>query len=129
MGTFHSSVWPILPTDSKNCSLAQIAVDRYLLYLTLADNAMIDNPGSLEATVQGYYQARTFYEPQPNAKTSIADYSYREVTDLFSNAGSSPRDPCLGQSDRFILETQGPLLKSQQGLSERTLRTINPSII
>ena len=77
IGTLHGGETPILPTDSKSYSLGQIEtipVDRYLLYLTLTDNAMIDNPGFLITNIPGYYQARTFYEPPPNAKPSIADY-------------------------------------------------------
>jgi hypothetical protein len=51
-----------------------IMVDRYLLYLNLIDDAAIDNPGSLSTDVDGYYQARTFYQPPPNAKLSMADF-------------------------------------------------------
>jgi hypothetical protein len=51
-----------------------VNVDRYLLYLTMQDNYTTDNPGFLVTEIPGYYQARTFYEPPPNAKPSIADY-------------------------------------------------------
>lgn len=77
VGTLHGGEQPVLPTDSKGYSLGQletIPVDRYLLYLTLTDNAMIDNPGFLITEISGYYQARTFYEPPTNAKPTINDY-------------------------------------------------------
>jgi hypothetical protein len=48
--------------------------DRFVLYLTMQDNYTQDNPGFLITEIPGYYQARTFYEPSPNAKPSIADY-------------------------------------------------------
>lgn len=65
-GTLHGSGTP--------AAAQNITVDRYLLYLTLKDNAMIDNPGSTNAYVDGYYQARTFYEPKPGDKPSLNDY-------------------------------------------------------
>jgi hypothetical protein len=51
-----------------------LMVDRFLLYLTMQDNYTLDIPGFLITDIPGYYQARTFYEPPPNAKPSIADY-------------------------------------------------------
>jgi hypothetical protein len=47
---------------------------RYLLYLTLKDNYLIDNPGSLSLNVTGYYNARDFYKPVPSARPALADY-------------------------------------------------------
>ena len=35
---------------------------------------MTDNPGALSTDIDGYYQARAFYSPPPNAKLSVADY-------------------------------------------------------
>ena len=49
-------------------------VDYCLLYLDMIDDFETDNPGSLSADVSGYYQARSFYEPAPDAKPSVADY-------------------------------------------------------
>ncbi|MEO6521053.1 MAG: hypothetical protein ABIN91_05215 [Mucilaginibacter sp.] len=40
------------------------SVDRYFLFLTLKDDAMIGyNPGVLNPELKGYYQAKTFYKP------------------------------------------------------------------
>jgi len=51
-----------------------VTVDRYLLYLTLDENAIVENPGALNPDITGYYEARNFYNPLPNAKPSLADY-------------------------------------------------------
>jgi hypothetical protein len=58
-----------IPVGAQN-----ISVDRFFIYLTLKDNALIDNPGSTNADVEGYYEARNFYKPLPNARPSINDY-------------------------------------------------------
>lgn len=56
-------------------SAAQILmVDRYHIYLTLDEHTMMDNPGFTNVEVTGYYQARTFYQPPPNAKPSPDNY-------------------------------------------------------
>lgn len=46
----------------------------YLLFLSLREDFNIDNPGSINTKIEGYYQARTFYAPLPSAKPSMADY-------------------------------------------------------
>lgn len=46
----------------------------FLLFLYLKDDYVIDNPGTINAEIPGYYQARTFYQPVPGAKPSLADY-------------------------------------------------------
>jgi hypothetical protein len=57
-----------------NPAAEMVNVDRYLLYLTLDESAMFDNPGSLNPDITGYYEARNFYKPLPNARPSINDY-------------------------------------------------------
>jgi hypothetical protein len=47
---------------------------KYLLFINLKDGYLTDNPGSIDTEIEGYYQARTFYEPLPNAKLSMNDY-------------------------------------------------------
>lgn len=71
VGTLHG-----VKADGSAMSASQETqmVDRYLLYLTLDDNAMISNPGSLSMDITGYYEARDFYEPAPGSKASVADY-------------------------------------------------------
>jgi hypothetical protein len=46
----------------------------YVIVLTTKGDALTDNPGSLNTGIEGYYQARDFYKPTPNAKPSINDY-------------------------------------------------------
>jgi hypothetical protein len=42
----------------------QLPVDRYFLFLTLKEDAMVGyNPGVLNPELKGYYQAKTFYKP------------------------------------------------------------------
>jgi hypothetical protein len=48
----------------------RIMVDRYLLFLTLTDDAS----GALNKDIPGYYEARTYYQPLPGAKPSLTDY-------------------------------------------------------
>lgn len=71
VGTLHglSAAGTAMPVAAE-----MITVDRYLLYLTMDENAMIDNPGALTPEITGYYEARNFYKPLPGAKTSLADY-------------------------------------------------------
>jgi hypothetical protein len=71
VGTLHG-----VKADGSMMSASQETqmVDRYLLYLTLDENAMISNPGSLSMDISGYYEARNFYEPGPGSKPSVADY-------------------------------------------------------
>src|SRR5476651_1310264 len=46
----------------------------YVIVLTTKADALIDNPGSLDAQISGYYNARDFYAPAPNAQPSLSDY-------------------------------------------------------
>jgi hypothetical protein len=46
----------------------------YVIVLTTKPGAMTDNPGTLSIDIPCYYQARTFYQPPPGAKPSVADY-------------------------------------------------------
>lgn len=47
---------------------------KYLLYLNMKENYLTDNPGTLTASVDGYYEARTFYTALPSARPSITDF-------------------------------------------------------
>ena len=47
---------------------------QYILFLTTKEDALIDNPGSIDTEIEGYYQARNFYEPLPGVKLSLTDY-------------------------------------------------------
>ncbi|PTQ99515.1 hypothetical protein C8P68_102339 [Mucilaginibacter yixingensis] len=60
VGSLHTLGWDgrTLPSNAE-----AMLIDRYLLYLTMDEDAMTDNPGRLTANVQGYYEARDFYTP------------------------------------------------------------------
>ncbi|WP_295649425.1 MG2 domain-containing protein [uncultured Mucilaginibacter sp.] len=64
-----------------DAQVGQITVDRYIIYLTLKEDALIGyNPGTSMPVINGYYQARTFYKPlydtpkdqtKPDLRTTI----------------------------------------------------------
>jgi len=74
VGSFHGFAYkdPTDPSPQHSVDRNQM-FDYYLLYLNLAEDALIDNPGRLTANVQGYYEARNFYIPSTaNAARNVA---------------------------------------------------------
>lgn len=64
IGTFHGF------TPSNVGSEETRLKDFYLLYLSLKDDAMTDNPGRLDTEISGYDEARIFYQSPVNTKAT-----------------------------------------------------------
>lgn len=48
--------------------------ETYLIYLTLKEDALFTNPGSLQFNVNGFYEQRAFYSPQTAQEAERAGY-------------------------------------------------------
>jgi len=99
--------------NARDPKATLISVDRYLIYLTLDEDALAGyNPGSLRPIVNGYYEARTFYKPLYNTPKDLNKPDYRStihwepniVTDAKGEATVSFYNADPKTSGRIVVE-------------------------